>query len=56
MPSKKGTSSFLPLISEFPSIIPVIYTLKYPFPPNTFGSAYESNATAIINTILKPGV
>ena len=34
----------------------MIYTLKYPFPPITLGSEYESSATAITSTILNPGV
>ena len=38
-PSKKLTSTFLWLTLRFPSIIPIRYALRYPFPPIADGSA-----------------
>ena len=42
IPSKKYIRLTLFLISLFPSIIPVMYTLKYPLPPDK--SAIEKEA------------
>ena len=44
------------LISVFPSTIPTIYTLRNPFPPNTDGNAYASNAIPTTRIASNPAI